>query len=155
MHKVLSILDTGAQDTIVSTKLMKKLGLFYAIDTNTSDKARGIGGITDIYGYLRDSIMSIGEVSILVSLAVVQDNSFDMLLGRDILFGKFKKLILNSGEQALTFDYENKSYKIYYTTKKTYPSTSRVYFSELLYDYKLEDLSRKVSKELPGYPIKQ
>ena len=56
------------------------------IDKNTKDKVRGVSGITSVYGYLKNHSIEVGEAKLHLDLAVLDENAFDILIGRDILF---------------------------------------------------------------------
>ena len=48
---------------------------------------KGVLGISRIYGYLQSQALYIDSAKIEQDLATLEEKSFELLLGRDILFG--------------------------------------------------------------------
>lgn len=82
-HPVKAFVDSGAQATIISTKLAQRTGLFRLIDKRFQGQARGVG-TSNILGRIHTAQVKIETQYIPCSFTVL-DTHVDMLLGLDML----------------------------------------------------------------------
>ena len=80
---VKAFVDTGAQMTIMSTKLAKETGLTKLIDKRFIGEARGVG-VGKIIGRIHQALVKI-ETQFIPSSFVVLDTQIDLLIGLDML----------------------------------------------------------------------
>jgi DNA damage-inducible protein 1 len=59
-HKIVALVDTGAQSTIISEDLAKRFGIFNLCDTRYSGIAKGVG-TSKILGIIHAALMKIGD----------------------------------------------------------------------------------------------
>jgi hypothetical protein len=88
---VQSIVDTGAQISIISTKFAKSCGLYQQLDRNFEGRAVGVGS-SNILGKLRGTSIRLGHLHLKHDIAVIDNCRFDFLIGLDVL-RKFKSNI--------------------------------------------------------------
>lgn len=80
---VKAFVDTGAQMTIMSTRLAEKTGLTKLIDKRFIGEARGVG-VGKIIGRIHQALVKI-ETQFIPSSFVVLDTQIDLLIGLDML----------------------------------------------------------------------
>ncbi|KAG0659111.1 DNA damage-inducible protein 1 [Maudiozyma exigua] len=80
---VKAFVDTGAQMTIMSTKLAEETGLTKLIDKRFIGEARGVG-VGKIIGRIHQALVKI-ETQFIPSSFVVLDTQIDLLIGLDML----------------------------------------------------------------------
>lgn len=84
-HNVQAFVDTGAQTTIISTRLAEEVGIAKLIDKRFQGEARGVG-TGKIRGKIHSVPINFGDSTIdLPCSLVVLDAGVDFLLGLDIL----------------------------------------------------------------------
>lgn len=99
------IVDTGAQKTLISYKLIKDIGLSNCIDSSYKGNIKGVGGSTKILGVIRDVEIVINRKLSVKHNIIVQDdvegqanNLF--LLGLDFMY-KYK-VVININDRTFT-----------------------------------------------------
>jgi DNA damage-inducible protein 1 len=83
-HATKAFVDSGAQTTIISKAHAERCNLFRLLDKRHAGIARGVGTAT-IHGKIHLAVMEIEGQHLEVSFAVMDDFSFDVLLGLDML----------------------------------------------------------------------
>ncbi|GJD12177.1 DNA damage-inducible protein 1 [Galdieria sulphuraria] len=81
---VTAFVDSGAQHTIISKQCAERCRIMHLIDSRFGGIAKGVG-TARFLGRIHISMFSIGEQYFPVSFLVIEDLSFDMLFGLDML----------------------------------------------------------------------
>eukprot|EP00871_Galdieria_phlegrea_P001351 jgi/Galph1/2216/GphlegSOOS_G893.1 len=81
---VIAFVDSGAQHTIIAKECAERCGILHLMDTRFRGVAKGVG-TAQILGRIHLSMFSIGDQYFPVSFMVIQDLSFDVLFGLDML----------------------------------------------------------------------
>ncbi|CCH45132.1 DNA damage-inducible protein 1 [Wickerhamomyces ciferrii] len=82
-HPIKAFVDSGAQSTIISTKLAEECNISRLIDRRFRGEARGVGR-TEILGRIHSAPLKIEDQFVPCSFTVL-DTGVDMLLGLDML----------------------------------------------------------------------
>ena len=104
-----SIIDTGAQISIMSSQCAKRCRIFDDIDKTFSGKAVGVGS-SDIIGRVNNLDLRIGPIKFKNPIAVLKDSRVDFLIGLDIL-SKYD-CDINLKEKMLRIRVNNKCYRV-------------------------------------------
>ena len=80
--KVIALVDTGAQMTIMSVDIAHKCGLYHLIDTNYKGKAIGVGE-SNIIGVVHCAQIKVGNNHIMAKITVIENVSIGFILGLD------------------------------------------------------------------------
>lgn len=80
--KIVALVDTGAQMTIISEDLAKKCGIFRLCDTRRSGIAKGVG-TSKILGVIHAAQMKIGDRYIMCKISVIENNDIGFIFGLD------------------------------------------------------------------------
>lgn len=81
---VQAFVDCGAQNTILSSKCAKEIGIEDLIDTRFKGQAVGVG-TSAIVGRIHCSQISISKTTVPAMLTILHSEQFDMLLGLDLM----------------------------------------------------------------------
>ena len=81
-YKVIALVDTGAQSTIMSVDVAHKSGLYHLIDTDYKGKAIGVGEST-ILGVVHCAQIKIGGNFIMAKITIIENVSIGFILGLD------------------------------------------------------------------------
>ncbi|GJQ13245.1 hypothetical protein GpartN1_g5036.t1 [Galdieria partita] len=82
--EVTAFVDSGAQHTIISKQCAERCRIMHLIDSRFGGVVKGVG-TARFLGRIHLSMFSIGEQYFPVSLLVIEDLTFDMLFGLDML----------------------------------------------------------------------
>ena len=80
--KVVALVDTGAQSTVMSQDLCKKCDLFNLCDTRYSGIAKGVG-TSKIIGVVHAAQMSIQNKVLMAKITIIENNSIGFIFGLD------------------------------------------------------------------------
>lgn len=81
-YKVIALVDTGAQSTIMSVDIAHKSGLYNLIDTDYKGKAVGVGE-SNIIGVIHCAQIKIGNNFIMAKITVIENISVGFIFGLD------------------------------------------------------------------------
>lgn len=107
------IIDTGAEYTLLSTYAARKAKLTDKIQS-TKERVKGVSGISRLAGYLPDQPVKLGDATLHLDIATLDGGSFDVLIGRDILFCGFKHFSLDSANRKISFKWQGRDHTIHY-----------------------------------------
>ena len=94
------LVDTGAQFSVISTPLMRRLGLSSRLNTGVQGVAAGVGRAR-IIGYLPDVPIYLGQVEFLFNLTVLDITDELLILGLDQM--RRFKCVVDLEKNCLTF----------------------------------------------------
>ncbi|KAI6231841.1 hypothetical protein M3Y95_00423800 [Aphelenchoides besseyi] len=83
--EVLAMVDSGAQQSIISTQIAKKCNIFDNVDERFFTKASGIGGTSKVRGRIHVCKLQIGNTHLSGPLDVLDENRVEILLGLTFL----------------------------------------------------------------------
>jgi DNA damage-inducible protein 1 len=83
-HPVTAFVDSGAQATILSVDTAKRCGIYRLLDTRFAGMARGVG-TAKILGRIHLALLHVGAQVLETTFTVMEDSTYDMLLGLDML----------------------------------------------------------------------
>lgn len=83
-HPVTAFVDSGAQATILSVDTAKRCGIYRLLDTRFAGMARGVG-TAKILGRIHLALLHVGGQVLETTFTVMEDSTYDMLLGLDML----------------------------------------------------------------------
>lgn len=98
--KVIALVDTGAQSTIMSVDIAHKCGLFNLIDTDYKGKAIGVGEST-ILGVIHCAQIKINNNYIMAKITVIENISIGFILGLDNM--RSHRCIIELSSNSLKF----------------------------------------------------
>jgi len=82
--EITAFVDSGAQSTIISKQCLERCHLSHLMDTRFKGVARGVG-TANILGKVHLSDIQLGSEMFMCSYVVMEDFSYDLLLGLDML----------------------------------------------------------------------
>lgn len=82
---LVAILDSGASTSILSARVMRKLGIFHELQPTDAVFLTASGDPTIPWGVLHNVSVKVGRLSLPMSLTVIDSPTYDFLLGGDWL----------------------------------------------------------------------
>lgn len=100
-HKLEVVLDTGAQNTIMTLKLARKVGVARQIDRKHAGSAGGLNSVVSVLGRISNLSVNIGTVKAKLNVYVLRELNYDFVLGLEV----FKRLsaVLSFKDNCLIF----------------------------------------------------
>jgi len=78
------LVDTGTSMSIMATVVVRELGLMHLVSRSETYKMAS-GTITQALGWINEVLIKVGGVQCTMNFMVVDTNSYDVLLGLDLL----------------------------------------------------------------------
>src|SRR3989337_2606010 len=145
-----AIPDSGAAISVISIKLVKKMGLEDKIVQEDSSKLRALAGHISTRRVIKDAPLKIATAEIPIDLQVVDTTEEDFLLGMD-WFNKYE-VTLKTKEKELIFRSKGLLFKTFVNSEKVNKPTC--FMITIVEEY--EEEIRIVNKdewEREGYPL--
>jgi len=98
--KIIALVDTGAQSTIMSKELVEKCDLMNLVDTRYSGIAQGVG-TSKIIGTIHAAQLKIGDKFLMCKITVIENPTIGFIFGLDNM--RTYRCSIDLGKNALIF----------------------------------------------------